>query len=112
MKMNEIGAAGPIAISLINLVPDDFDRRKPGTAAAQSASRQPPVKQFKNCIAACNQSSGSQAGTKPDVRFRCAALGSKAGGASVLAFATWRLFVGSNGETAWSIIPGISPGTS
>jgi hypothetical protein len=34
MKMNEIGDAGVIAISLINLVPDEFGRRRPATPLA------------------------------------------------------------------------------
>jgi hypothetical protein len=44
MKMNEIGDAGAIAISPINLVPDEFGTRKPATPPARSAPRQAPVK--------------------------------------------------------------------
>jgi hypothetical protein len=41
-----------------------------------------------------------------------AALRSVADTVPVLAFVAPRLFVGSNGETAWSIIPDISSGTN
>jgi uncharacterized protein len=76
---------------------------------AHRTSCQPSVKQFKNCIDACNQSSTCQAlGPEQDrdVPLSLRLVLDGRGARGVLAFGAPRLFVGSNGETDMVDYPG------
>jgi hypothetical protein len=112
MKMNEIGDACPIAISLINLVPEDFDTPKPGTTAGSkrvaSTAGQTIQELYRNLQSKFNIPSRNKTGKH---RFVALHSRSKQGAASLHSRRCGCLLARME-KPKWSIIPGILPGTS